>query len=178
MLATVLALAVLAAAPQTPPTYAWGDREWSHGRGPLSRHYFEYGRHYPSSHELSYGEDVGSFYYLIYGNQVGSSYFWRYGRAEGSVYFWRFGRTAGSRYYWRYGRGCLSQFGWRNGAACTGGEALVLQILCIAQAIDIDPCRAINARLDERLSRDSLTFVPGASAETVARMRERIERID
>lgn len=170
MLATALAAAMLAAAPQVSPGYVWGEREWEYGRGPLSRHYLEYGNGYPSRRELLYGNRAGSFYYLIFGREVGSSYFWRYGNTAGSAYFWRYGRTPGSRHHWRYGRGCLSEQGWRDGGACTGAEVLVLQTACIAEVIDIPPCRAVNAHLDEWLaSAGSLSSRP--PAEVVADMR-------
>lgn len=165
-----LSLAVLVGAPQSLPTYAWGEQEWTYGRGPLSRHYFQYGKNYPSSHELFYGDDVGSFHYLIYGNRVGSAHYWRYGRAAGSAYFWRYGRTAGSEYYWRYGRGCLSETGWRYGARCTGAEALVLKTACIAAVIDISPCQGVRTRLDEWLAGVGGVSGPPPS-ETVDQMR-------
>lgn len=174
MLAVALAAAVLAAAPQNSPGYAWGEREWNHGRGPLSRHYFEDGDRYPSGHELSYGNRTGSFYYLIFGDQVGSAYFWRYGRTEGSAYFWRYGRTAGSEYYWRYGRGCLSETGWREGAACTAAEVVAFQTACIARVVDIAPCRATNARLDAWLA-NAGTMSSRPPADVVAEMRQALD---
>ena len=175
MLAAALASAVLAAAPQTSPGYAWGEREWEYGRGPLSRHYFEYGDRYPSRHELFNGNRTGSFYYLIFGAEAGSSYFWRYGNTAGSAYFWRYGRSAGSEHHWRYGRGCLSEQGWRGGSDCTAAEVLVLQTACIAEVVDIPPCRSLNAHLDEWLaSAGSLSSRP--PAEVVAAMRRGPDR--
>ncbi|MBA4804888.1 MAG: hypothetical protein H2038_09585 [Brevundimonas sp.] len=174
MVAAALAAAVLATAPQDRPGHAWGEQEWTYGRGPTSRHYFEYGDRYPSGHELAYGRGAGSFYYLIFGDQIGSAYFWRYGRTEGSAYFWRYGRTGGSADFWRYGRGCLSETGWREGAACTGAEVLVLQTACIAQVVDIAPCRAINARLDEWLA-NAGTISSRPPADVVAEMRRPLD---
>ncbi|HZW16088.1 MAG TPA: hypothetical protein VFF66_07515 [Brevundimonas sp.] len=174
MLAAAIAL-ILAASPQQASP--WGQYQWDNGTGFLSRHYFENRTGFPSGYMLVNSTRAGSFHYLLNGTGPGSAYFWQNGTASGSAYFWQNGLDAGSRHYWYNGSGCLSEFGWRNGAACTGGETLVLQVLCIAQAVDIDPCRAINARLDDHLSRDIHPWsgAPGASTETIARMRERID---
>ena len=160
MLAAAIAL-ILAASPQQASP--WGQYQWDNGTGFLSRYYFENRTGFPSDYMLANSTRAGSVHYLLNGT------------GPGSAYFWQNGLDAGSRHYWFNGRGCLSDFGWRNGAACTGGETLVLQVLCIAQAVDIDPCRAINARLDDHLSRDWVLRVPGASAGTITRMRDRID---
>ena len=175
MLAAAFALIVAASLQQASP---WGQHQWDNGTGVLSRYYFENRTGFPSGYMLANSTRTGSFHYLLNGTGPGSAYFWSNGTAVGSAYFWRNGVEPGSRYYWNNGRGCLSGFGWRNGAACTAGETLVLQVLCIAQAVDIDPCRAINGRLDNQLSRDrDIDFVPGpgTGAETVALMRDRID---
>lgn len=173
MIAAALAVALFAGL-QTAPGHAWGEREWEYGRGPLSRHYFESGEGYPSGHELSYGNRTGSFYYLIFGDQSGSAYFWRYGTLPGSAYFWRYGRAAGSEHHWRYGSGCLSESGWRDGASCTGPEVVVLQTVCIARAVDIAPCHAVNGRLEAWLANaGGLGTRPPADA--VAEMRRALD---
>ena len=168
------ALVIAALLQQVSP---WGQHQWDNGTGFLSHHHFENRTGFPSGYMLANSTRAGSFHYLLNGTGPGSAYFWLNRTASGSAHFWENGHDAGSRHYWYNGRGCLSRFGWRNGAVCTSGEALVLQVLCIAQAVDIDPCRAINVRLDDQLSRDSVLIevVPGASAETVALMRERID---
>ena len=173
MLAAAIAL-ILAASPQQASP--WGQYQWDNGTGFLSRYYFENRTGFPSGYMLANSTRAGSFYYLLNGTGPGSAYFWQNRTASGSAHFWENGYEAGSRHYWYNGRGCLSAFGWRNGAACTGGETLVLQVLCIAQAVDIDPCRAVNARVDDWLRRDRNPFsgAPVTSAETVALMRNRI----
>ncbi|MCS6626931.1 hypothetical protein N0B44_28840 [Roseibacterium beibuensis] len=175
MLAAVLALALSAAPAQQ--TAAWGDDEWRNGVGMLSAHYFRNGTGFPSGHELENGTRAGSFHHLIFGIRLGSAYFWDNETGTGSAYFWRNGVGPGSRYYWRNGQHCLSDHGWRNGAICDGREILTFQSLCVARAIDVAPCDAINARLEVWLSRDADPFsgAPGPSAEAVARMRGAVE---
>jgi hypothetical protein len=172
MLAAALALALSFAPYQQ--TAAWGDYEWRNGIGMLSAHYFENGTGFPSGYELSNGTRPGSFYHLIFGTRLGSAYFWRRGTEAGSAYFWRNGAEPGSRYYWRNGDACLSDYGWRNGAICGGEEILTFQSLCVARAIDVAPCRAINARLDRWLERSS-SMSTGNPAEVIARMREAVD---
>lgn len=101
----------------------------------------------------------------------GSSRFWENGVRPGSRYYWDNGREPGSRYYWENGRGCLSRYGWANTTACSSGETVVFQVLCIARKIDVAPCRAVNARLDDWLSRSDF-YGSGHSADVVARMRQ------
>lgn len=173
-----LALTIALAAPGPQDMVApWGQHEWDNGAGFLSRHYFENRTGFPSGHQLENGTGPGTIHHLISGTGAGSAHAWLNGYDAGSAHFWENGYDPGSRHYWANGRGCLSEFGWRAGAACTSGEAVVFQILCIARAVQLDPCRAINARLDDWLSRDTdpFTGAPGLSSEAVARMRERID---
>lgn len=176
----MLAPALLAVALFTVPVQdavAWGQYEWDYGAGSLSRHGFENGTEFPSGYWLEHATQIGSLYQLMFATGPGSSYFWNNGVQRGSAYFWRHGREAGSRYHWQNGRGCLSDFGWRNGASCSIDEVLVFQTLCIAQAIDVDPCRTIGARVDDWLSRgNASTFRTGGSpSEVIARMREAVD---
>lgn len=172
MLAPVLALALSLAPFQQ--TAAWGDYEWRTGVGMLSQHYFRNGTGFPSGYELERGTRAGSFYHLIFGTRPGSAYFWNNGVETGSAWFWRNGVEPGSRHYWRNGQACLSDYGWRNGAICDGREILTFQSLCIARAIDVAPCRSINARLEDWLARSS-GLSTGDPAALVARMREAVD---
>jgi hypothetical protein len=155
-------------------TAGWGDYEWRNGVGMLSAYYFENGTGFPSGYELEYGTRPGSFYHLLFGTRLGSAYFWGNGTEAGSAYFWRNGVEPGSRYYWRNGDACLSEYGWRHGAICDGKEILTFQSLCVAGAIDLAPCRAINTRLAAWLERGSGRST-GDPAAVVARMREAID---
>lgn len=172
MLAAVLALALFVTPPQQ--TAAWGDYEWRNGVGMLSEHYFRNGAGFPSGYELVNGTRAGSFHHLIFGTRLGSAYFWNNGTEAGSSYFWRNGVGPGSRYYWRNGQNCLSEYGWREGAICDGREILTFQTLCVARAIDIPPCRTINARLEDWLEGAS-GLSTGDPAAAVARMREAVD---
>lgn len=176
MLVALVSLALAASAPQETTT-PWGQHAWDNGTGFLSRHYFENGVGFPSAHQLYNGTGPGTIQHLISGTGGGSAHAWLNGHAPGSAHYWENGLEPGSRHYWVNGRGCLSDLGWRVGAACTSGEAMVFQILCIARAVDVAPCKAINARLDDWLSRDTdpLSGAPGLSTEAVAQMRDRIE---
>ncbi|GAA0870359.1 hypothetical protein GCM10009116_21950 [Brevundimonas basaltis] len=171
--AFILALTVAPA----QETASWGQHEWDNGTGFLSRQYFENGRGYPSGHLFENGIKAGSIRYLVSGDGRGSAHFWLNSRDPGSAFFWRNGRDPGSRHYWDNGRGCLSELGWRLGAACSSADTLILQTLCIAKAIDIPPCRPINARLDDWLSRETGDVIyPGdlsihSYADLVVRMR-------
>lgn len=173
--AFALALA-LVARPQAATT-PWGQHAWDNGTGYLSRHYFENRTGFPSGHYLVNRTGPGTIHHLISGTGAGSAHAWLNGHNAGSAHFWENGVEPGSRHYWANGRGCLSELGWRVGAACTSGEILVFQILCIAKAVELDPCRAINGRLDAWLADDTdpFTGAPRLSSETVARMRERID---
>lgn len=172
MLAAALAL-VLSFAP-LQQTAGWGEDEWRSGVGMLSAHYFETGSGFPSRHELENGTRPGSFSHLIFGTRLGSAHFWDNGTEAGSAYFWRNGVEPGSRYYWRNGHACLSEDGWRNGAICDGKEILTFQSLCVARAIDLAPCRAINDRLDEWLE-GAPGLSTGDPAEVIARMRGAVD---
>ena len=172
MLAATLAV-VLTLAPYQQ-TAAWGDYEWRNGVGMLSAHYFRNGTGFPSGYELDNGTRPGSFHHLIFGTRPGSAYFWRNGTGAGSAWFWRNGLEPGSRYYWRNGQNCLSERGWREGAICDGAEILPFQSLCVARAIDLPPCRAINARLEHWLEGASGLSTTDP-ATTIAGMREAIE---
>lgn len=172
MLAAVLALS-LAAAPYQQ-TAGWGDYEWRNGVGMLSEHYFLNGTGFPSAYELENGTRPGSFYHLVSGTRLGSAYFWLNGTDLGSAYFWRNGVEPGSQYYWRNGRHCLSEYGWREGAICDGKQILTFQSLCVAEAIDLPPCREINTRLDAWLARGSGQWTRDP-ADAVTSMREAID---
>lgn len=167
-------LALVAGPAQQQAPAAWGQHEWDHGVGPMSRHQFQYGATFPSGYFLEYGARAGSFYALIFGAAPGSAHFWDNGFEAGSAYFWRNGHEAGSRHYWENGRGCLSDFGWRNGAPCSAPEAVVFQTLCIAGAVDPPPCDAINVRLEHWLAR-STGLSTGDPVAAIARMREGID---
>lgn len=167
-------LALVAASPQQPGEARWGQDEWDHGAGPMSRYQFEYGSTFPSAYFLEHGARTGSFYGLIFADSPGSAYFWDNGLEAGSAYYWRNGREAGSRHYWENGRGCLSEFGWGDGVSCGAADAVVFQTLCVAGAIDVAPCRSINARLEDWLSRSSGISTSDPAA-MIARMREVIE---
>lgn len=170
-----LAILTLVTGPsQQPVAAAWGQYEWDHGAGPMSRHQFQYGATFPSGYFLDYGARAGSFYWLIFATEAGSAHFWDNGRAAGSAYFWRNGHGAGSRRYWQNGRGCLSEFGWRNGTSCSAPEAVVFQTLCIAEAVDLPPCDAINARLEDWLER-SPGLSTGDLSASIARMRDALD---
>ena len=153
----MLVAALVIALSQTPVQHpsSWGEHEWRTGNGFLSEYYFRNGTGFPSGYGFENGVRAGSFYYLLFGTARGSAHFWVNGVETGSAYFWRNGRERGSRYYWINGRGCLSEFGWRNGAVCDSRDILTFQSLCIAQAIDIAPCQAVNARLEDWLIRSS-----------------------
>jgi hypothetical protein len=155
-------------------TAGWGDYEWRSGIGMLSSHYFETGTGFPSGYELSNGTRPGSFYHLTFGTRLGSAYFWSHGTEAGSAYFWRNGVEPGSRYYWSHGDACLSAYGWRHGAICDGKEILTFQSLCVAGAIDLAPCRAINARLSTWLE-GAASRSTGDPAAVIARMREAVD---
>lgn len=174
MLAAALAFAILA---QTAPTEGvrWGEHEWLNGTGFLSRYHFVNRTGFPSAHYLRNDTGSGSIHYLFNATTEGSSYFWENGVRPGSRYFWRTGHEPGSRYYWEHGQGCLSRYGWRGAATtCTSGEVVVFQTLCIARAIDVAPCRAINAELDQRVSRSD-SSASTYSAGVLARMRAGVE---
>ncbi len=177
MLAAV-AVAILALA-QTPSTQAvaWGDHEWRNGVGAMSEHYFRNGAGFPAAHYLENGVQAGSFYHLIFATGRGSAYFWFNGVTAGSAWYWENGGGPASRHHWRNGHGCLSRYGWRNGATCTPAEALDFVTLCVARAVEIDACAAVQTRLDDWLERSSRsTFSIGEPpAEAVARMRDRID---
>ena len=172
MLAAALALS-LAVAPYQQ-TADWGDHEWRNGVGVLSEHYFGNGSGFPSAWALENGARAGSFHHLIFATTPGSAYFWDNGVEAGSAYFWRNGMEPGSQYYWRNGQGCLSEFGWRNGAVCDASQVLTFQTLCVARAIDVAPCRSINARLDDWLARSS-GLSSGDPAAAIARMRDVVD---
>lgn len=172
MLVVALVLAISTAPPQQ--TAGWGAREWENGVGMLSKHYFLNGTGFPSGYELDNGTRPGSFYHLIFGTRPGSAYFWDNGLEAGSAYFWRNGVEPGSRYYWQNGQTCLSDFGWRNGAICDGKQILTFQSLCVAEAVDVAPCREINARLEVWLDR-STGLSTGDVSAPIARMREVID---
>ena len=172
MLVAALALALSLTPPQQ--TAGWGDHEWRSGVGMLSEHYFRNGSGFPSSYELVNGARPGSFYHLIFGTRLGSAYFWTHGTEAGSAWFWRNGLDPGSRHYWRNGQACLSEYGWREGAICDGQEILTFQSLCVARVIDVPPCRAINARLEDWLEGASGQST-GDPAAVVARMREAVD---
>lgn len=167
-------LALVAVPPQHPDEAAWGRYEWDHGSGPTSRYQFRYGATFPSGYFLEYGARSGSFYWLIFATAPGSAHFWDNGREAGSAYFWRNGYEAGSRHYWENGRGCLSDFGWRNGASCSASQVVVFQTLCIAEAVELPPCDAINARLDAWLERSS-GLSSSDPAAAIVRMREALD---
>lgn len=173
MIAAALALALVAQTPDPTSGQAarWGEHEWVNGTGFLSRHYFENRTGFPSAHHLLNSTQVGSIHHLFNATPAGSSHFWENGVRPGSRYYWDNGREPGSRHYWENGRGCLSRYGWANTTACSSGETVVFQVLCIARKIDVAPCRAVNARLDEWLSRSDF-YGSGHSADVVARMRE------
>jgi hypothetical protein len=172
MHAAILALAMSLAPPQQ--TAGWGAWEWDNGVGMLSERYFLNGTGFPSAYELEHGTRPGSFHHLIFGTRLGSAHFWDNGTAAGSAYFWRNGIEPGSQHYWRNGRHCLSDYGWREGAICDGKQILTLQSLCVAEAIDIAPCRAINARLVAWLER-SPGLSTGDMSAPIARMREAVD---
>ena len=172
MLVAALILALSTSPPQQ--TAGWGDSEWRNGIGMLSEHYFLNGTGFPSAWELENGTRPGSFYNLIFGTRLGSAYFWDNGLEPGSAYFWRNGVEPGSQYYWRNGQHCLSEYGWREGAICDGKQILTFQSLCVARAIDVAPCRAINARLEAWLER-SPGLSTGDMSAPITRMREVIE---
>ena len=172
MLAAVLALA-LGIAPHQQ-TAGWGDYEWRNGIGMLSEHYFLNGTGFPSAYELENGTRPGSFYHLVFGTRLGSAYFWLNGTDVGSAYFWRNGVEPGSQYYWLNGQHCLSEYGWREGAICDGKQILTFQSLCVARAIDIAPCRAIDVRLEAGLERSS-SLSASDPALSIARMREAVD---
>jgi hypothetical protein len=172
MLVAALLLALSIQPPQQ--TAGWGDYEWRNGIGRLSEHYFRNGTGFPSGYELEHGTRPGSFYHLIFGTRLGSAYFWDNGVEPGSAYFWRNGVEPGSQYYWRNGQHCLSEYGWREGAICDGKQILTFQSLCVAQAIDLPPCREINARLEAWLERSS-SLSTGDPALAITRMREAID---
>lgn len=174
MLVPFLALALALSPTPRQQTAPWGHHEWRNGVGALSEYYFLNGTGFPSAYQLANGTHPGSFHHLLSGTTPGSAYFWDNGLAPGTAYFWLNRHEAGSRYYWANGRGCLSEFGWRNGAACSSAEVLVFQMLCIAQAIDVAPCRVVNARLEEWMARASWFSADGPVA-TIVRMRERID---
>jgi hypothetical protein len=167
-------LALVAVPPQQPDEAAWGRYEWDHGSGPTSRYQFRYGATFPSGYFLEYGARSGSFYWLIFATAPGSAHFWDNGREAGSAYYWRNGYEAGSRHYWENGRGCLSGFGWRNGAPCSAAQVVVFQTLCIAEAVELPPCDAINARLDAWLERSSGLSSSDPTA-AIVRMREALD---
>lgn len=172
MLVAALALALFATPPQQ--TAGWGEWEWENGVGMLSAQYFRNGTGFPSGYELEYGARPGSFHHLIFGTRLGSAYFWDNGLEPGSAYFWRNGVEPGSQYYWRNGQHCLSDYGWRDGAICDGKQILTFQSLCVAEAVDVAPCRAINARLEAWLERSSGLSTGDISAP-ITRMREAID---
>lgn len=172
MLAAALAVVIFLSPFQQ--TAAWGDHEWRNGVGMLSAHYFRNGTGFPSGYELTNGTRAGSFHYLIFGTRPGSAYFWRNGVEAGSAYFWRNGVEPGSRHYWRNGQNCLSERGWREGAICDGAEILIFQSLCIARAIDLPPCHAIDARLEDWLERASGLSATGP-ATVIDGMREAVD---
>lgn len=169
MLLAAVAAALLA---QTAPDGArWGEHEWVNGTGFLSRHYFENRTSFPSSHYLRNSVQAGSIHHLFNATSPGSSHFWENGLRPGSRYFWENGGEPGSRHYWENGRGCLSRYGWANTTTCTSAEVVVLQVLCVAGVIDIAPCRAVNAELDDWVSRSDFTG-PGYFTDVLARMRQ------
>lgn len=170
-----VALAIALSAAPVQKTAVWGAHEWQTGAGPVSLHYFETGTGFPSGYELENGTKAGSFHHLFFSVERGSSHFWDNGLEAGSAWFWRNGHEPGSRYYWLNGRDCLSDFGWRTGAVCTGGDILVFQTLCIARAVDLPPCEAINRRLEAWLARDAVLTTGGPLSEVVERMREVVE---
>ncbi len=172
MLAAVLALLLSTA--QAQPTVPWGEHEWRNGVGQASEHYFHNGTGFGSAWQLDNGTRAGSFYFLAFGTGPGSSHFWSQSVEAGSAYFWRNGLRPGSRYYWFNGRGCLSEFGWRNGAACSGPELLTFQALCIAGAVDVAPCGAINRRLDDWLQTSS-GLSTGDLGAVVREMRQALD---
>ena len=172
MLVAALILALSTSPPQQ--TAGWGDYEWRNGIGMLSEHYFLNGTGFPSAYELENGTRPGSFYHLVFGTRLGSAYFWLNGTDPGSAYFWRNGVEPGSQYYWRNGRNCLSEYGWREGAICDGKQILTFQSLCVARAIDIAPCRAIDVRLEAWLERSS-SLSASDPALSIARMREAVD---
>ena len=171
MLAAAFALILAASLQQASP---WGQHQWDNGTGYLSRYYFENRTGFPSDYMLANSTRAGSVHYLLNGTGPGSAYFWQNRTASGSAHFWENGYEGGSRHYWYNGRGCLSDFGWRNGAACTGSETLVLQVLCIAEAVELPPCDAINARLDAWLERSSGLSSSDPTA-AIVRMREALD---
>lgn len=170
----VVALVIALSTPAPQQTAGWGAWEWDHGVGMLSERYFRDGAGFPSARELENGERPGSFHHLIFGTRLGSAYFWDNETGPGSAYFWRNGVGPGSRYYWRNGEHCLSDYGWREGAICDGPEILTFQSLCVARAIDLPPCREINARLEAWLER-SPGLSTGDMSGAIARMRETID---
>lgn len=173
MLAAAIALALVAqtTAPAAGEPALWGEHEWRNGAGFLSRHYFENRTGFPSAHYLLNSTRPGSIHHLFNATSAGSSHFWENGVRPGSRHFWKNGHEPGSRHYWENGRGCLSRYGWANTTSCTAAEVRVLQVLCVAEAIDIAPCRAVNALFDDWATRSDFTG-PGYFADILARMRQ------
>ena len=173
MLAAAIALALVAhtTAPAAGQPSRWGEHEWRNGTGFLSRHYFGNRTGFPSAHYLRNSTQLGSIHHLFNATSAGSSHFWENGVRPGSRHYWHNGYEAGSRHYWENGRGCLSRYGWADTTTCSSGEAVVLQVLCVAQVIDIAPCHAVNALFDEWADRSAFTG-PGDFTEVLARMRQ------
>lgn len=164
---TMMALAVALGRPEAAhaqDAVAFGVDEWTYGTGPLSAYHFQYGTGPVSDYWLRYAVEPGSLYHLLNGTDVLSAYWWLNATGPGSAYFWHNGTEAGSQYWWHNGAGCLSEAGWRTGARCGAASARFVVTLCIARAIELEPCAAVEATLAEWLPGQDGWYVGGGGA--------------